>query len=788
MNRCLFAVLALSGATLVASPMLAASAANAPGADPVVIAGEWLGANLDALGLAPSDVAELVVTDDYPSAKSGLRHVWLQQHYLGIPIVNALVGIHVRADGRVLTAGDRLERNVLGRIASSSVVLSPADAIDRTVVHLGLRPLDTSDVLEVERLGGPTVGARFSGGSLSAREIPVDLAWIAAPEGGAIRLAWRVEVDRQRADTRWPVVFVDAVSGAELARFDQVAHSTLADYRVYPAPHESPQAVGATHVLAGDPWDVTASPFGWHDTDGDIDPDFTDTRGNNVFAQDDIDDNNSGGLRPSGGAGFPLLFDFAHDDSLDPASSPNLEAAIVSLFYWNNITHDILYRVGFDEPARNFQENNYGNGGAGSDSVNADALDGSGVNNANFGTPGDGSNPRMQMYRWTDPFGQLVTVNSPVAIAGDYVANPSNNGGTANGLTHDMVLVVDGTAPFDDACEALTNGAAVNGKIALIRWSQGVCNSSQFVANAAAAGAVAAIIIDSTDEPFTNFGGATIPSVAVGQADGNLFVATLAGDTVNATIDDNPGSVDRDSDFDAGVIGHEYGHGWSNRLTGGASVGCLSNAEQAGEGWSDFLGMVLTMPNDGSACSAPRGVGNYASFLPLTGPGIRRYPYTRDMGTNPFTYDDTNDPAQSAPHGVGSVWATALWDMVCNLVDEQGFDTFPQLGLDNGGNTVALQIVSDGLKLQPCSPGMIDARNAILAADEADYNSAHKCLIWETFARRGFGFSATQGLNTSRFDQVEAFDMPAECPDAADVIFRDGFEIGDSSRWSATLP
>ena len=37
---------------------------------------------------------------------------------------------------------------------------------------------------------------------------------------------------------------------------------------------------------------------------------------------------------------------------------------------------------------------------AGSDSVNAEAQDGSGTDNANFATPSDGSNPRMQMYLW----------------------------------------------------------------------------------------------------------------------------------------------------------------------------------------------------------------------------------------------------------------------------------------------------------------------------------------------------------------------------------------------------
>jgi hypothetical protein len=33
----------------------------------------------------------------------------------------------------------------------------------------------------------------------------------------------------------------------------------------------------------------------------------------------------------------------------------------------------------------------------------------------------------------------------------------------------------------------------------------------------------------------------------------------------------------------------------SNRLTGGpAQAGCLANAEQAGEGWSDYYALMIT--------------------------------------------------------------------------------------------------------------------------------------------------------------------------------------------------
>ena len=75
-------------------------------------------------------------------------------------------------------------------------------------------------------------------------------------------------------------------------------------------------------------------------------------------------------------------------------------AAVTNLFYLNNVIHDRLYRYGFNEAAGNFQTNNFGKGGAGNDSVRAEAQDGGGTSNANFSTPDDGSRPRMQMYLW----------------------------------------------------------------------------------------------------------------------------------------------------------------------------------------------------------------------------------------------------------------------------------------------------------------------------------------------------------------------------------------------------
>ena len=215
---------------------------------------------------------------------------------------------------------------------------------------------------------------------------------------------------------------------------------------------------------------------------------------------------------------------------------------------------------------------------------------------------------------------------------------------------------------------------------------------------------------------------------------------------------------DRDGDVDNGIILHEYTHGISNRMTGTGS-GCLSNVEQMGEGWSDYLGLMMThdwasaTPPDGF--NNPRGIGTYALNQPITGPGIRQYRYTTNMAINPMTY--ANLPSVAVPHGVGTIWCTALWDMTWYIIQQAGINPnlFNPAGV--GGNSIALKLVIEGMRLQPCSPGFISGRDAILKADTLFFGAQYSCAIMEAFARRGMGVGASQGSSSIRGDETITF-------------------------------
>jgi Fungalysin metallopeptidase (M36) len=59
------------------------------------------------------------------------------------------------------------------------------------------------------------------------------------------------------------------------------------------------------------------------------------------------------------------------------------------------------------------------------------------------------------------------------------------------------------------------------------------------------------------------------------------------------------------------------------------------------------------------------------------------------------------------------------------------------------GNSLAVQLVLNGMKLQQCRPSFFDARNAIIQADQVLTDGENFCDLWLGFAERGLGMDAT---------------------------------------------
>jgi regulation of enolase protein 1 (concanavalin A-like superfamily) len=203
---------------------------------------------------------------------------------------------------------------------------------------------------------------------------------------------------------------------------------------------------------------------------------------------------------------------------------------------------------------------------------------------------------------------------------------------------------------------------------------------------------------------------------------------------------------DRDGDLDAEVIIHEYVHGLSNRLVGGGIGISELQSMGLGEGWSDFYALaLLSEPADNVDGNYALGAYVFKNYYS----GIRRYPYTTNMGKNPLTLKDIEQ--HSEVHDQGEVWCVTLWEARANLIKKHGFAV---------GNQLILQLVTDGLKLTPANPTFLEARDAILQADQINNAGANLNELWKAFAKRGLGASAVVPASDSTSGVSEAFDLP----------------------------
>ncbi|UQB69362.1 T9SS-dependent M36 family metallopeptidase [Epilithonimonas zeae] len=707
----------------------------------------------------------------------------IQQTYNGVPVYGAISSVLVR-DNSVKYMSDNF-MEIPGNVSLSK----PSFDIRKYF----------STILSSEKLAGNLTDYTFEG---RKNNTVVSKLVYFPTDKGSMQLAYAINFFEKGTNNYWDII-IDANTGKVIGKTnltvscqfhdhsfslehqldtsgksDNVSISKVANnnssvvdnasYRVYALPIESPNF--GQRTLESNPWLLDASPLGWQN-DGDESYDIT--RGNNAYAYLDLNGSNDFGASANGGS--QKLFDFPLDLIKTPDTYTN--AAITNLFYVTNKMHDIFYRYGFDEAGRNFQSNNFDKGEPFTDfdPVLSEARDGASLNNANFATPQDGFSPRMQMYLWR--YGYLMNYNAPSDLVGRKPASGYNVDfgpafPTTSPLTADVAI-----ADPADACTNLSN-TDLTGKFALIQ--RGTCNFDVKFKKAQDKGAKGVIIYNPTaSQSVINMSGTdstvNIPGVLVDNQEGELIKSKLnAGTTVNVSFKYN--TFDIDGSLDNGVIAHEYTHGISTRSTGNG-YSCLNTSyanEQMGEGWSDFFALMITSKADATAAH-PRSTGSFVANQGADGSGIRPAKYSPDFSINDYTYADTNGKYLDAGdgslyvdvHGVGFIWATMLWDLHWKFAEKYGFSNDIVNNPDSGSGKV-MKLVMEALKIQGCYPNFVTGRDAILAADANLNNGENKCMIWNTFARRGLGVNAKTGLTRGTLpgaisDQVEDYTVPAEC-------------------------
>jgi hypothetical protein len=246
-----------------------------------------------------------------------------------------------------------------------------------------------------------------------------------------------------------------------------------------------------------------------------------------------------------------------------------------------------------------------------------------------------------------------------------------------------------------------------------------------------------------------------------------------------------------DGDYDMSVIGHEYTHAITNRMVAGPDGRLLGpQAGAMGESWSDLVAIEYLQEYDfvPVADENPFAVGPY-----VTGDknaGIRNY----GMNDSPLNYSNiAYDLVGQQVHADGEIWSASNYE-IRDAFNDRYDAAFPsndsalQAECADGereagecpGNRRWAQIMFDSYLLMPSEVSMVDARNALIAADQLRFNGVNVDLLWNEFARRGFGTNASSNTNADP-DPVPSFESPFA--NNATVTFKaDGQGEGSLSR------
>ncbi|MBK8465613.1 MAG: M36 family metallopeptidase [Chloracidobacterium sp.] len=381
----------------------------------------FLKQNTELVGTNANQIDGLKVFSDYTNPDGNLSFVELNQEINGVPVFRGEVKAGFTRRGEMI----RVINNLAPSLDYNSLSTDFNDPLAAVRAAAALINNDTSKLnLRVNSKESTDIKTVFGTGDSA----PTAEKMYFPTEPGVAIPAWRVLI-WQPVNAYY--VIVDAATGTMLWRKNITQDQTQsATYSVYANPNAminvadnpfpltpgptSPNgsqgaAIGRTSITRiGNEAPYTFNNLGWI-TDG-----LNKTDGNAIQAGLDRD-GTDGVDTNSEAAGTSRTFNFSYNplnpntntgDAPIPATqtypgSAFQQGTVTQLFYISNWYHDELYRLGFTEQARNFQNDNFGRGGVGNDRVRGEGQDSSGTNNANFSTPADGGRGRMQMYIWT---------------------------------------------------------------------------------------------------------------------------------------------------------------------------------------------------------------------------------------------------------------------------------------------------------------------------------------------------------------------------------------------------
>ncbi|KAJ7799933.1 Fungalysin metallopeptidase-domain-containing protein [Mycena olivaceomarginata] len=331
-------------------------------------------------------------------------HVFVRQAIDGISVANALTNVAFNKDDKLLRANQyafssfpgSFAHMSLANVASSTPTFSLEDAI-----------------ASAEQ----TIDGTFN-------EHPPTLEFLAL-EVGSVHLMHVTQIQNAETNT-WLKAFVDAHTGDVLSLTDFV---TKTSYPVLPTQKE---ILTPEFQTLFDPQDTLGDPDGWH-SDGTTTT--TTTAGNNAISFKGAQ------TATTAQSVAGLVFNYPQSATTAPTTTANINASRVNEFHIVNSIHDLSYLppvslsppshldfplflgYGFTEAAFNFQNNNFGKGGARNDRITISVQNSAAIDNADFSTPPDGQSGAMRMFLW-----DLTNPERDGALENDIVTYENTHG------------------------------------------------------------------------------------------------------------------------------------------------------------------------------------------------------------------------------------------------------------------------------------------------------------------------------------------------------------------------
>ncbi len=445
------------------------------------------------------------------------------------------------------------------------------------------------------------------------------------------------------------------------------------------------------------------------------------TEGNNVLTADDHQNDNE---TTHGIKGFSStrqfnasFFDFINSyeygavNGINPTSHPDVFPGTLTLFYYNNVLHDYFYSLGFTEALWNFQQDNFGKGGSGNDAVSTQVQDGSGTNNANFGTPNDGSSPRMQMFLFTEPTFRRADGDFDFDIVAHELYHGVSNRSVGKGTSDCLGVALVGES-----------GGMGEG------WGDYIA-SSMVEDDATGEFATGEYDVGIRRLPATNY------RWSYGAMNGNVLNRRDNRPTSPQAPDADPGAIP----FEV----HDIGEIWTALL------------------WDMRELMIVKQNNSAVFFDGTRRLGGGTAF----------YIGTRLVQSVDTLHPIEYRASFNTTSGITPTINAAQHIVRPGLIGLEN-QSFP---LRNGplatavsvGARLADTIVLRGMQLAPCHPSFVNMRDSMLMADSELTGGENRAIIWRAFASHGVGVlaaSSSSGEDPGSQSApviVEDFSVPA---------------------------